>query len=225
MYSDLVLGGKLPAPRVETPAQPASGTLTASKREWVRLEHGVFLAQATREAGEARTRGGSRLIATADTVTIDYTGKLRPSLQQFDSSRARGKPVSFTVGVGQVVPGLDIALKHMAEGDRVVVWIPAKMGYGSRGAGGRLVPPNQDLEFDIQVHKVLAGPPKQQTGNIARGTNGDAEELGVSGSVLDGRTEGSQDLLLLGGVGMAFIGFAWGLWKQASPDHSTKHIL
>ena len=39
------------------------------------------------------------------TVFVHYTGKLGGTEKVFDSSRPRGRPFSFQVGIGQVIAG------------------------------------------------------------------------------------------------------------------------
>jgi len=81
-------------------------------------------------------------------VKIHYDGKLE-SGTVFDSSRKRGVPFSFKLGVGQVIKGMDEVVNGMSLGERVIATIPPDMGYGARGAGP--IPPNANLIFDIEL--------------------------------------------------------------------------
>ncbi|RDS80325.1 FKBP-type peptidyl-prolyl cis-trans isomerase [Dyella psychrodurans] len=92
-------------------------------------------------------------------VRINYTGWLYDAKAadhhgaKFDSSYDSGRPLVFTVGAEQVIPGMDSAVRGMRVGGKREVIIPSKMGYGPRGAGSD-IPPNSALVFDIELLEV-----------------------------------------------------------------------
>lgn len=73
--------------------------------------------------------------------------------EQFDSSLSRGRPFTFTIGVGQVIRGWDEGVMTMSLGEKAKLNISSDYGYGSRGAGG-VIPPNADLVFEVELLKI-----------------------------------------------------------------------
>ena len=65
---------------------------------------------------------------TGNTVRIHYTGTLTDG-SEFDSSSGRD-PLEFTIGSGQIIPGLDREIAGMAVGDTKTVTVPADEAYG-----------------------------------------------------------------------------------------------
>lgn len=93
------------------------------------------------EAGDGATPGAD------DTVEVHYRGTLIDGTE-FDSSYARGEPVTF--GVGQVISGWTEALQLMKVGSKYKLFIPSELAYGAGGAGER-IGPNSTLMFDVEL--------------------------------------------------------------------------
>jgi len=100
------------------------------------------------------TKEGNGAVATkGHNVRVHYTGWLDAAGEKgkkFDSSVDRGSPFVFGLGQGQVIRGWDEGVAGMKVGEKRTLFIPADMGYGSRGAGG-VIPPNADLIFDVEL--------------------------------------------------------------------------
>jgi peptidylprolyl isomerase len=89
-------------------------------------------------------------------VSVHYTGWLDDKGQpgnKFDSSVDRGAPFEFNVGIGQVIRGWDEAVSLMHVGDKWRIVLPSELGYGARGAGGK-IPGNATLIFDVELLAV-----------------------------------------------------------------------
>ncbi len=88
-------------------------------------------------------------VKEGDTVRIHYTGTLTDGAT-FDSSEGRD-PLEFTVGSGQIIPGLDQALPGMAVGDKKTVEVPADEAYGQPDPNARQAVPRADIPADIPL--------------------------------------------------------------------------
>eukprot|EP00092_Neocalanus_flemingeri_P002303 GFUD01002460.1.p1 GENE.GFUD01002460.1~~GFUD01002460.1.p1 ORF type:complete len:414 (+),score=153.83 GFUD01002460.1:277-1518(+) len=87
-----------------------------------------------------------------DKVTVHYGGFLQDG-KKFDSSFDRAQPFTFTMGVGQVIPGWDQGLLGVCAGEERHLVVPAPLAYGDRGAGD-VIPPGATLLFDIVIVDV-----------------------------------------------------------------------
>lgn len=88
-------------------------------------------------------------VKTGDTVAIHYTGTLKDGTQ-FDSSEDRD-PLSFTVGSGQVIAGLDVALPGMVVGEKKTVEIDCRDAYGPINPAMRQAIPREGIPDDIPL--------------------------------------------------------------------------
>ncbi len=80
---------------------------------------------------------------------VHYVGKLADGTV-FDSSRDRGQPFSFTIGLGEVIHGFDDGVTGMKVGGMRKVTIPPALGYGRRGAPPK-IPPDATLTFELEL--------------------------------------------------------------------------
>jgi FKBP-type peptidyl-prolyl cis-trans isomerase FklB len=85
-----------------------------------------------------------------DTVTVNYRGTFIDG-KEFDSSYKRGQPATFAVN--GVIPGWTEALQMMKEGSKWELFIPAKLAYGERGAGG-VIGPDATLIFEVELVSI-----------------------------------------------------------------------
>lgn len=85
-------------------------------------------------------------------VSVHYKGSLING-QVFDESYSRKQPITFKLGVGQVIPGWDEGIALLKEGEEARFIIPPQLAYGAAGAGG-VIPPNAWLIFDVSLVKA-----------------------------------------------------------------------
>ncbi len=95
--------------------------------------------------------GTGPVVESGQTVAVKYTGWLTDGTQ-FDSSWDRSAPDNvfmFGLGSGQVIPGWEQAVADQKVGSRLLVVVPADLGYGENEAGE--IPANSTLIFAIDI--------------------------------------------------------------------------
>lgn len=80
-------------------------------------------------------------------VSVHYRGYLLDG-KIFDESYQRGQPIKFPLGMGRVIKGWDEAIGYLNMGTRALIYLPAEIAYGQRGAGAD-IPPGATLVFDV----------------------------------------------------------------------------
>lgn len=81
------------------------------------------------------------------TVTVHYEGRLTDGTK-FDSSYDRKEPATFQLT--RVIKGWTEGVQLMSAGAKYKFYVPYTLGYGERGAGGK-IPPYSTLIFTIEL--------------------------------------------------------------------------
>lgn len=104
---------------------------------------------------DTKTSDGAEAVA-GKMVTVHYNGWLYDPAakdfhgKKFDSSVDSGRPFSFPLGAGRVIPGWEQGVAGMRVGGKRTLIIPSSLAYGERGAGG-VIPPNATLIFEVEL--------------------------------------------------------------------------
>ncbi len=127
-------GVQLPPPRV---VADADYTVTSSGLKYFDFKEGT---------GDVAKAGQQ--------VQVEYTGWLTNG-QVFDSSLFAGRPLTFILGRGQVIPGWDEGIAGMKVGGERQLVIPPALAYGTQGVG--TIPPNSTLIFEVELVGITPG--------------------------------------------------------------------
>ena len=85
-------------------------------------------------------------------VTMNYVGKFLDGKKfdgNVDDNFKSIRPLSFTLGAGQVMSGWDEAVQLLNTGCRATIYLPSDIAYGPGGRGP--IPPNTVLVFDVEL--------------------------------------------------------------------------
>lgn len=118
---------------------PAPPDVAAPPPDAVKTSSGLASKVITPGTGTAHPRATSR-------VNVHYSGWTTDG-KMFDSSVARGEPISF--GLNQVISGWTEGVQLMVEGETRRLWIPQNLAYG--GSPGA---PAGMLVFDVELIKI-----------------------------------------------------------------------
>ncbi|MFI5357504.1 MAG: FKBP-type peptidyl-prolyl cis-trans isomerase [Opitutales bacterium] len=98
-----------------------------------------------------RRAGAGPMPTTGQELTVTYVGRLLDGTVIDDSHET--KPLTFQVGVGQVIPGWDQAFLTMRPGGKRTLVVPYWLGYGVNGRPPK-IPPRATLVFDVDLLDV-----------------------------------------------------------------------
>jgi FKBP-type peptidyl-prolyl cis-trans isomerase len=92
---------------------------------------------------------GTAMPQAGDEVIANYDGRLLDGTP-FDSSYKRGVPLTFRVGLGNVIKGWDEAFLGMKKGEKRTLIIPYWLAYGISGKPPT-IPPRATLVFEVEL--------------------------------------------------------------------------
>src|SRR5215210_3404124 len=95
-------------------------------------------------------KGKGAAAKPGDELTVQYVGVTFSTGEQFDASWDSGKPFSFQLGAGQVIPGWDRGLRGMKQGGRRRLVVPPGQAYGAQGSPPA-IGPNETLVFVVDL--------------------------------------------------------------------------
>ena len=145
--------------QLSTAVEEEAPTLDITSEEEVIL-HEVGDFKITINQSEKEKLGGKKP-TVGDKISVHYRGKFVDG-NEFDSSFKRNRPFLFDVGQGRVIKCWDQAFLQLTKGMKATLYCPAEYAYGSSGAG-RIIPPNSDLIFDVELIDINAPPPEEPT--------------------------------------------------------------
>jgi peptidylprolyl isomerase len=115
---------------------------------------GLDFAKAPKPNGKLReatlVKGTGATVEKGQTIYVNYLGQVYGAKKPFDESYSKD-PASFGIGNGQVIPGWDKTLVGTKIGSRVLLAIPPKEGYGSKGNAGAGIGGTDTLYFVVDV--------------------------------------------------------------------------
>ncbi len=121
----------------------AKNKITATK-----TESGVFV--------ETILNGNGPIVENGKYISVMYSGTSISGVK-FDSntdpSFGRTEPLSFTVGVGEMIRGFDLGLLNIKQGSKVKLYIPSMLAYADRPQSDK-IKPYETLIFDIEIISI-----------------------------------------------------------------------
>ncbi len=142
----IICGGVMAAETSDSVSAPKAKKATVAKKAAKSASDTITTASGLKYV--VVKKGNGVKPKAGQTIKVHYTGKFLDG-KVFDSSIPRGEPFSFAVGTGQVIKGWDEGLLLMSKGEKCVLIVPPKLGYGEGGAGP--IPPNSTLVFEVEL--------------------------------------------------------------------------
>ncbi|XP_010870009.2 peptidyl-prolyl cis-trans isomerase FKBP8 isoform X2 [Esox lucius] len=141
-------GGGKKAKKEESPEDQSTG-LSAPIDEWMDILGNGLLKKKVLQSGngpDTRPTKGQNVIIHMRTTLADGT---------FIEEQPN---VSFTLGDGDVIQGLDLSVQLMEMGEKALVQADAKYAYGTLESLSPPVPPSADLSLEVQLLDATEAP-------------------------------------------------------------------
>ena len=132
----------------------AGGQAGRSHGEAVALFHPKLGETITTESGlvyKFTQLGKGPQPQTGDLMVIHGIGTLADG-KEFWNTRTDGSPYEYTLGVDSVIRGFSEGMRHVREGDRIIITMTPELAYGARERTG--IPANSTLVFDYEILAV-----------------------------------------------------------------------
>lgn len=101
---------------------------------------------------EPLIEGEGEKVKKGETVYVTYTGALWKDGKVFDSSKQEERrPFAFPVGQGQVIKAWDEGIEGRKVGDRLLLVVPPKDGYGDQGSPDGTIKKNDTIVFVVDI--------------------------------------------------------------------------
>jgi len=97
-------------------------------------------------------------VTTGHNVSVHYVGTFTDGTE-FDNSRTRGQPLSFTVGSENMIRGFDNAIVGMTTGETKSFTLTSNEAYGQRDPTAVQEVPRSSFEtgFEFEVNAMIRG--------------------------------------------------------------------
>jgi len=107
--------------------------------------------------------GSGAQVAKGQTVSMMYTGKtldgnIFDSNTDLEVAKKNGhdnKPLTFVVGMGQMIPGVDEGASLLKKGAKATLYLPSPIAYGPQSPNPS-IPANAIMIFEVEITDVKA---------------------------------------------------------------------
>jgi FKBP-type peptidyl-prolyl cis-trans isomerase len=150
-----VFGNKESVPGTQAPSGAGLPTVSDTSGAAPTITIPASAPPAT-EVAKTLIEGDGPQVKSGQYIVVQYTGVNWRTGKVFDSSWSRSQPFGLQLGqVGGVIVGWDIGLAGQRVGSRVLLVIPPKDGYGSKGESAAGIEGTDTIVFVVDILGVF----------------------------------------------------------------------